>query len=157
MQLPLEIGVRLMVRLHRKIHRFLALEPPVRRCLVISMVSEPVARLLLKTTGYSRTMRVMNFCSGITSKAVAEFSIEDIEEGFNLAMRQLPSRDGCLSRAIVLYGLLRATRHLVKLRLGVQTDQNALAAHAWVEVNGIAVAPDGKLSRQFAPLGVIAR
>jgi len=45
----------------------------------------------------------------------------------------------CLTRSLALYWLLRRYGIHCSIRIGIQQDQPQFAAHAWVEVNGIAL------------------
>jgi hypothetical protein len=47
-----------------------------------------------------------------------------------------PLRSRCLQRSLVLAWLLRRRGIDGRLRIGVQTDEGGLIAHAWVEVAG---------------------
>jgi hypothetical protein len=60
------------------------------------------------------------------------------------AARALPGATGCLPRAIALEALLRRGGHAAELRVGVapRRGRGRLAAHAWVEVDGVAVGGD---------------
>jgi hypothetical protein len=55
--------------------------------------------------------------------------------------RALPGPSACLSRAIALEALLRAAGHGAELRIGVapRPDRGGVDAHAWVEVDGVAL------------------
>ena len=56
----------------------------------------------------------------------------------------------CLREALVMGHLLRGSQPV--LRLGVARDARGVAAHAWVEVAGCAVAEDPRVLAQFTPL-----
>ena len=47
-----------------------------------------------------------------------------------------PLPSSCLSRSVTLWWLLRRRGVPAEIRLGVQTGEDGLAAHAWVEVDG---------------------
>jgi hypothetical protein len=55
--------------------------------------------------------------------------------------RALPGPSACLSRSIALEALLRGAGHAAELRIGVarRPDRCGLDAHAWVEVEGVAL------------------
>jgi hypothetical protein len=60
------------------------------------------------------------------------------------AARALPGATGCLPRAIALEALLRRAGRAAELRVGVAARRGRarLDAHAWVEVDGVAVGGD---------------
>lgn len=63
----------------------------------------------------------------------------------------------CLPRALALSELLRSRRVAAAVRLGVRRDGAALAAHAWVEVAGVAVGEPEAIEDRFLPLVETAR
>jgi len=56
-------------------------------------------------------------------------------------LRQRPFNGTCLRRAIVGGYFLRA--HDPLLRIGVAKDRGRVTAHAWIEVDGVSLDPDG--------------
>ena len=54
------------------------------------------------------------------------------------AYRLLPIRATCLRESLVLYALLRRRGAAPRLCVGVRKDGATLAAHAWVECDGVA-------------------
>ncbi len=65
------------------------------------------------------------------------------------AARNVPFATTCLDRAVALFRMLRAEGLEAELRIGVRTEEGALAAHAWVEHHG-AVLLDEEASRFVA-------
>jgi hypothetical protein len=67
---------------------------------------------------------------------------ERLAELINVAAQRLPGFTPCLPRAIVLEALLRSSGRAAELRVGVATLRAGLPpeAHAWVELDGVAVA-----------------
>ena len=65
----------------------------------------------------------------------------------------------CLVRSLVLSRLLRSQGLLATLRIGVAKPDGALAAHAWVEHAGVALAESGTPSDNYAPFdeGILTR
>jgi hypothetical protein len=57
----------------------------------------------------------------------------------------------CLVRSLVLGRLLRSRDLLATLRIGVTKPDDALAAHAWIEHGGIALAEADTTLRTYAP------
>lgn len=70
----------------------------------------------------------------------------------DLAMRVVrarPLRATCLRRSLVAGHLLR--RYHPRLRLGVAKDSGAVAAHAWIEVDGMSLDPESAAYRALPP------
>lgn len=70
-----------------------------------------------------------------------------------LALRLLgrrPVRATCLRRSLVLATLLR--RHHPALRVGVTKSAGAVAAHAWLEIDGATLDPEATRYRGLAPI-----
>lgn len=70
-----------------------------------------------------------------------------------LALRVLgrrPFRATCLRRSLVLASLLR--RHRPALRVGVAKSGGAVAAHAWLEIDGATLDPEAAQYRGLAPV-----
>jgi hypothetical protein len=57
----------------------------------------------------------------------------------------------CLTRALVLERLLVRKGVHAQLRIGVQRTGSGIAAHAWVEVDGVPVAERANIERAFPP------
>ena len=74
-------------------------------------------------------------------------------ERCSLALRALgrrPLRATCLRRSLVLASLLR--RHRPALRVGVTKSGGAVAAHAWLEIDGATLDPEAAQYRGLAPV-----
>lgn len=74
-------------------------------------------------------------------------------ERCELALRLLarrPFRATCLRRSLVLASLLRP--HRPALRVGVAKSAGAVAAHAWLEIDGATLDPEAAQYRGLAPV-----
>lgn len=60
-----------------------------------------------------------------------------------------PAHVSCLQRAFVLQDLLRLHGIPSVLRVGVRIEEGALDGHAWLDVGGVTVDPDG-IQQSFA-------
>jgi hypothetical protein len=58
----------------------------------------------------------------------------------------------CLPRSLALSDLLRGLGVAARVRIGVRNHPGALAAHAWVEVAGVAVGEPEAIEDRFLPL-----
>jgi len=72
-------------------------------------------------------------------------TLERLGRFASVACGLLPVRSTCLRESLVLYGLLRRSGAVPKLCVGVRKNGAELAAHAWIECDGIAPA-DGTAS-----------
>ena len=122
-----------------RLARFVSLPPKERVRLFAAAVLLATARLGVKAAGVSRTRQLL-------SRLSPGFRVEPerLADLVRMACQALPGATSCLPRAIVLEALLRAARHPAELRIGVASRNGGqrLPAHAWVEVDGIAVAED---------------
>lgn len=62
-----------------------------------------------------------------------------------------PLRPNCLPRSLVLVRLLRRRGLAAELRIGVAKPGETLAAHAWVEHGGVALAETDAARGAYAP------
>lgn len=69
-----------------------------------------------------------------------------------VASRYVP-RAHCLTRAVVAQYLLARAGYLTELHIGVRKDDGRLAAHAWLEHDGVALFEDQAHIGGFTPLG----
>lgn len=66
-------------------------------------------------------------------------------------------RPACLVRALALHRLLaRAGVAGARIRIGVRPEGARLHAHAWVEVDGVALGEDGRRAHRFQTLRLAA-
>lgn len=98
-------------------------------------------RVVLSREGFaearSRAREVRPRGGGATSGAV-----HGVVRGVWIASRVVPGARNCLVRSLAVYRLLVRGGRAPVLRIGVRTD-DAFAAHAWVEVDGEVVTPEG--------------
>ncbi|MGH1541156.1 MAG: lasso peptide biosynthesis B2 protein [Arenicella sp.] len=77
----------------------------------------------------------------------------ELHESVRLAARVLPFKCECLPKAVVLRDLLVARSIPAVVRLGVNKQQMlSMQSHAWVEVDGQAIAENDDLRQSFKPL-----
>ena len=122
-----------------RLARFVSLPQEERRRLFAAAALLAVARLGVKVAGVSRTR---HFLARVSPRWTVD--PERLADLVRMACQALPGATPCLPRAIVLEALLRAAQHPAELRIGVASRNGGerLPAHAWVEVDGIAVAED---------------
>ena len=70
----------------------------------------------------------------------------------NLAARAV-RRDGpCLLRSLIIFWLLKARGEQAELLIGVNKENEALQAHAWVETQGTTIGDSVAMTAGFATL-----
>lgn len=113
-----------------------------------------VAELGLGTLGFDRTRSLLARRRAPVPCAANDFErIARLERGVARAARCVWPRPACLGRALVLQRLLAAEGVAASLRFGVRRPDDALRAHAWVEVDGRALGA----APQFLPLLPVSR
>lgn len=97
---------------------------------------------LLAVLGAARTRRLIDRSDrGAIGRERAERAARAIQR----VARRLPLRTNCLDQALALTWVLRASGIQATLRFGVRRDDEALAAHAWVEHDGQPLLDDAPL------------
>ena len=105
----------------------------------------------LRVFGFRRTR------AALEAKADRPAGREDVTEARSIALAARraaawhPLRPNCLARSLVLVRLLRLRGLAADLRIGVAKPGEALAAHAWIEHGGVALAEADTMLRTYAP------
>ncbi|WP_176980803.1 lasso peptide biosynthesis B2 protein [Paramicrobacterium humi] len=117
--------------------------------LVIGAIAMRV-ELALRGGGVDRAARLGHLRLGLTGssapratytpESLSARDIEKLDTAWRL-LRHGPFNGTCLRRAIVGGYLLR--RHSPVLRIGVAKSGGTIEAHAWVEVDGVSLDPEG--------------
>ena len=112
------------------------LPPDERRMLAGETLRLVAARVLLSTLGVTRTRRLFGGDRG--AARIDPSAAEKVAIAVERAARNLPLRTNCLDRAFAVWWSLRSRALEGVLRIGVRKDGEAtLAAHAWVEHDGV--------------------
>lgn len=123
------------------------------RVVVTAALVEPAVRLLpLRTAARLAGARLELDHAVAERDAWSELTAAE-RERCTLALRALgrrPFRATCLRRSLVLASLLR--RHRPALRVGVTKAGGAVAAHAWLEIDGATLDPEAAQYRGLAPV-----
>ena len=142
--------------LQNKWRRYLALGPADRRAVLIAAFWLPIAAHMLRLAGLRHTQ---GFLSRFLHSPTA---LPSIREGHatNRALRiahlvRMAVRNGfgspnCLAESVVLWFMLRRRGMAGNLRIGVSKEEGRFEAHAWVELEGVALNEDGLAPAQFA-------
>ena len=131
----------------RKLRTFLALAGAERRAFFEAWAWTWASLLALHTLGLTRTLRLWPRAP----QAGANAGLPRAARWIRIAARNAPGADTCLVRSLALLGLLRRSGIAAELRIGVGATQPRLAAHAWVEVNGVPVNDAPDVAMRYAP------
>ena len=130
------------------------LAPHQRRLLLQALALVPLTALALRTCGFRR-------CSGALARlarragadplppSAVRAAIGDTVRLFGVAVRRAPCAGTCLSRALVLWCLLRRQGVDADLRIGTRITAGELEAHAWVEYHGHPLAEDRRVHERY--------
>ena len=138
--------------MRRNLRGWIALPWPDRgRVLAMMLVGLPAIHLALRGTGFGRTRGWLERRSAMATPRRA--STSDLDAATRLARlaaiagRRGPIHATCLRQSLLVYWLLRRRGLAPELKIGVQRIPGAMDAHAWVELEGIAL-PPGPLAHQ---------
>jgi hypothetical protein len=90
----------------------------------------------LRVTSVARVLRCLDRLQGATDSVISTPSYS-LNRFAPAAYRLLGIRSTCLRESLVLYGLLRRRGATPRLCVGVKKDGSGLAAHAWIEGDGV--------------------
>lgn len=142
----------------RSLRAWLALAPRERRSLALLLVGLPLVAGLLRWRGLAGTQR---WLEGFAGKALSRSACTDeLHAARRLAeLAAIAGRRGavpatCLPQSLLVHALLRRRGLAPELKLGVRQGGMGLQAHAWVELDGIALGPG---EADFTPLVTGAR
>ena len=133
--------------------RFRRLEPRERRWLVAALLMLPLTRLALRVVGFRRWQSFLTrFVPRASRAAPADAAArgELTARMVRAAAREGLGRPNCLSRSLVLWWLLARQGLSAELRIGARKKDDALEAHAWVELGGRVLGEEDDPHAQFA-------
>lgn len=113
--------------------------------LLLISLGLPLIHGAIAIVGYQRTQhwlqrRSIHPAAHVASPSDLE-SAQRLAHLISIAGRHGPISATCLRQSLLLYGLLRRRGLQPDLRLGVRKQAEAIDAHAWVELEGQALAP----------------
>ena len=113
------------------------------RTLALALLLTPPVAVSLRAFGLRRTQAWMAR-RPVPSRlppdpAAAAARAREVARAVGLAGAHGPVRVSCLRRALLAWWLLRREGITVAIRIGVRRDAAALAAHAWIEHEGVSV------------------
>ena len=137
-----------------RLRRWLAL-PGAERCLFLQlMLGLPMVAGLLRVLGFVRTQSWLKRLAGNYSARVANAT--DLAQAERMAaLAAIAGRRGllsatCLRQALLVEWLLRRRGLAPELKLGVRKHDGHFDAHAWVELEGVALAQAGLDHQAFS-------
>ncbi len=137
----------------RRLARWRALDWRDRGRLSACAVGLGIVHASLALLGYARTRRVVESLSWHPGPHRADAG--EIEDARALAqLAAIAGRHGlvettCLRRSLLLYGWLRRRGLQPVLQLGVGEHTGPFQAHAWIELEGVALLPGDAGHRAF--------
>lgn len=127
----------------RRLARWRSLQAADRFVVVGAFFGLLLVAVLIACLGVFRTRRLMEWSTrGIPFRPVQEQDIDDarrLSDLIGYAGRSGIVALGCLPQSLLLHRRLRARGLDSSLRIGVRRDASGFAAHAWVELDGIAL------------------
>ena len=134
--------------------RFWRLEAHERRLLVAALLMLPLTRLALRVVGFRRWQSFLTrFVPHSSQAAPADAAARGAQTArmVRAAAREGLGRPNCLSRSLVLWWLLARQGFPAELRIGARKKKDdALEAHAWVELAGRVLGEDDDPHSRYA-------
>ena len=138
-----------------RLRGWLALSWPDRAQLLMLMLCLPLVGLALRMSGYGKTRRWLERNSSVEPRRTA--TLDELAAAQNLAQlaaiagRHGPVSTTCLRQSLLVYWRLRRLGLAPELKIGVRKVEAAVDAHAWVELEGNALAPTEITHLPFPP------
>ena len=138
----------------QRISRWLALSGSDRIALTGMLLALPIVSVLLGAFGAVRTRRWLERTSARGPGRRADK--QDIQAADKLArFAEIAGRRGaitatCLRQSLLVYWLLRRRGLAPRLMLGVRTVESKLEAHAWIELQSVAIGQSDLVHSPFA-------
>ena len=106
----------------------------------------------LRVFGFQRTQGALGVAEAPGGCRRGLDEAQAIARIVHAAANRNPLRPSCLARSIVLVHQLRRRGLAAEIRIGVAKPDGRLAAHAWVEHDGVALAETDASRDAYAPL-----
>lgn len=125
------------------LRRWRALYARQRAWLVVFVAALPLLRLSLRVRGYARTLAMIEAWTRCARTRTA--SDRELQAAAELArLARIAGRRGlvtaaCLPQALAVYAAIRRRGLAPALRIGVRKPGGGFEAHAWVELDGVAL------------------
>lgn len=129
--------------------RLLAISGFERRLLAETIVALVSARVGLRVCSFGRLRRWLARLDDRPEQSDDRIEVADIRWALRAATANLPGEFTCLHAALAATAVCRRRGLPAELRIGVTTDDEGIAAHAWVDVEGTVI---GGTASRYAPL-----
>jgi hypothetical protein len=136
----------------RRLRRLLGLAPEDRRLLATAWVRLLVVAVALRCLGYRRASQWVPTVQQRHVRAAEMISAQRYAYWLTVAARWQPVQALCLAQSLALHTWLRGEGVPTDLRIGVSKADAQLAAHAWVELNGVPINDTPGSVAVFTPL-----
>ena len=135
----------------RRLRKYLELTPAGRAVFLRSLFLLPAVAALVRTRGMAHTTTLLEGRERRSECDLGALAPREIARIVDATATLLHTR--CLSRSMVLWHLLRRRSTAAEIRLGVsKSAEGKLAAHAWVELNGMPLNDNTGVLMRFAVL-----
>lgn len=137
-----------------RLRGWLALPRRERRIVLCLLLELPLVAALLRVAGYVRSRRWLEMLSERSMRRPA--TALELQQAHRLAeLAAIAGARGafaasCLRQSLLVYWRLRRQGFAPCLRIGVRKDAGAFDAHAWVELQGEALAQPGLMHVAFS-------
>jgi hypothetical protein len=133
------------------LRKLYTLKPAGRRMLFQAACALTLIAPALRVFGFARVYAAL---ARMTGQAPAPANpapwVRRTRHLIQFLARHGPYRGNCLSRSLVLWGMLRRRGIDSDLRIGVRTDAARFQAHAWVEYQGQPLNASEQIHQQYA-------
>lgn len=129
--------------------------PPVERALARRLAALlPLIDLSLRLFGFQRTWGWLARRAPVPGEAwvVDAITADRLAWLARAIGARSPWPTTCLRQALALWWLLRRRGHAAQLKIGVIRRDSPFQAHAWVELDGVALDPEVPAGAVFPPL-----
>jgi Transglutaminase-like superfamily len=125
-----------------QLRRFSALPGSARWLFVRACLLLPLLAVALRVSGFQSTKRLLQKRLAQSARGPVDDEHATVEMATRMvlaAARHFFASATCLERSLALWWLLNRQGIASQLRIGVRTDNQKFAAHAWVEHQGVAL------------------
>jgi hypothetical protein len=137
----------------RRIRGWLALSGSQRASLVAMMIALPSIAVALRLFDYQSTRQWLerhSLRAGSRSAGAGDFAAaQDLANLASIAGRHGAIKATCLRQSLLVYWLLRRRGLNPDIKLGVRKHDGIFDAHAWVELDGVALAQSDPVHQPF--------
>lgn len=140
----------------RRLRKFFALNSAGRAVVLHSFLLLPTVALSLRAFGMARTRAMLERLGPRADGAAAALAPAELARLVDAAAARLRVR--CLARSLALWQLLRHRGTSTEIRLGVsKLADGSLAAHAWLEFEGLPLNDNADVLERYAGLPTRAK